>query len=134
MVWLFNQFARLPLSVLLRLGILFGWIAYLFSGQYAARLRENLRHGLSFLQGKEIVSETDFTKVLRANVSEVGKSVMELPWVWVRPLEEVVASVKECHGWEHFEAAHAHGKGVVIATPHFGCFEMLSLYIAPVCR
>jgi KDO2-lipid IV(A) lauroyltransferase len=130
MVWFFNQLARLPLPILHRLGTVFGWLTYLFSGRYAERLRENLSHGLAFMQGKEDFPEADFRKVLSANVSEVGKSVMELPWIWGRPLDEVVASVKECHGWENIEAAQALGKGVIMMTPHFGCFELINLYIA----
>jgi len=130
MVWLFNQFAHLPLSVLHRLGTAFGWLTYWSSRSYAERLRENLRNGLEFIQGKENFSEAKFNKLLRENVSEVGKSAMELPWVWCRPLEEVVAKVKQCNGWEHIEAAQAKGKGVLMMTPHFGCFEMISLYIA----
>jgi KDO2-lipid IV(A) lauroyltransferase len=130
MVWMFNLLAYLPLSVLHRLGTMFGWLTYWSSGSYAKRLRENLRHGLEYIEGKEGISDADFNKILRASVSEVGKSAMELPWVWKRPLEEVVGSVKQCHGWEHIEAAQAQGKGVVTMTPHFGCFELISLYIA----
>jgi KDO2-lipid IV(A) lauroyltransferase len=130
MIWIFNQLARLPLPTLHRLGIILGWIAYLTSGRYAERLRQNLGLGLGFLHNREDHPEADFRKILRANVGEAGKGVMELPWVWRRPLEQVVASVKQCHGWDQFEAAHAQGKGVIIATPHFGCFELLSLYIA----
>jgi KDO2-lipid IV(A) lauroyltransferase len=63
-------------------------------------------------------------------VGEVGKSAMELPWIWKRPLEEVVTSVKHVRGWEHFATAQAQGKGVLMMTPHFGCFELISLYIA----
>ena len=43
MIWFFNLLARLPLSALHRLGTLFGWITYFYSGRYAARLRENLQ-------------------------------------------------------------------------------------------
>jgi KDO2-lipid IV(A) lauroyltransferase len=130
MVWLFNQLAYLPLSVLHRLGTLLGWITYWSSGSYAKRLRDNLRHGLKFIRGKKGFSETEYRTILRASVGEMGKSVMELPWVWKRPLEEVVASIKRIRGWEHFEAAQAQGKGVLIVTPHFGCFELISLYFA----
>ena len=126
MVWLFDLLARLPLSVLHRLGMIFGWLTYWSSERYAKRLRENLKKGLS----KEGYSQADLHKVLRANVSEVGKSVMELPWVWRRPLDKVVAGVKQCHGWEHVEAARAQGKGVIVLTPHFGCFELIGLYVA----
>lgn len=124
MIILFDVLARLPLSVLHRIGALLGWVAYLWSGRYAARLRENLRHaGVAH-------SEGEFRKLLRANVREAGKGVMELPWVWRRPLEEVLTGVKQCHGWEHVEAALAQGKGVIALTPHLGCFEIISLFIA----
>jgi KDO2-lipid IV(A) lauroyltransferase len=130
MVWLFNQLARLPLSVLHRLGSIMGWLTYLLSGRYARRLRENLAQALKFMQNGNELSAAEFRKILHANIIEAGKGILELPWVWRRPLDEVVDSVKRCHGWDQFEAAHARGKGVIIATPHFGCFELLSLYIA----
>lgn len=130
MVWLFNQLARLPLPLLHRLGGICGWLVYLFSRRYAARLRENLRHALKFMRGADNFSEAGFQAALRANVNEAGKSVMELPWVWRRPLAEVVSSVKQCTGWEHFISAHALGKGVIIATPHLGCFDLICLYVA----
>lgn len=124
MVGLFDLLARLPLPVLHRVGAVFGWVTYLFSGQYAARMRENLRKaGL----GRD---DAEMRSLLHANIREAGKGVMELPWVWQRPLEEVVASVRQCHGWEHVEAARAQGKGVIVLTPHLGCFEVIGLYIA----
>ncbi len=75
-------------------------------------------------------SEAEFRKLLHANIREMGKGVMELPWVWRRPFDEVVTGVRQCHGWEDVEAARAHGKGVIFLTPHFGCFEMINLYLA----
>ena len=63
-------------------------------------------------------------------MNEAGKGLMELPWVWRRPLEKVLSGIKQCHGWEHIEAARALGKGVIALTPHMGCFEVISLYIA----
>lgn len=124
MVVLFDLLARLPLPVLHRLGALLGWATYLFSGRYARRLRENLQHA-----GLE-QSESGLRQLLHANIREAGKGVMELPWVWRRPLEKVVASVRQCHGWEHVEAARARGRGVIVLTPHIGCFEVIGLYIA----
>lgn len=129
-VWFFDLLARLPLPVLHGLGTVVGWITYLSSGRYAERLRENLRHALELGSDGEAFSQVDYQKLLRANVSEVGKSVMELPWVWRRPLPEVTGSVKQCYGWEHVEAARAQGKGVIVLTPHFGCFELIGLYVA----
>ncbi|MDD4912760.1 MAG: lysophospholipid acyltransferase family protein [Sideroxydans sp.] len=120
MVIFFEMLAFLPLSVLHRLGVLLGWIIYLASGRYASRLRENLRHA----------HPEGGTQLLNTNIAEAGKGVMELPWVWKRPLPEVVASVKQCHGWECIAAAQAQGKGVIMLTPHIGCFEVIALYVA----
>ncbi|MBI5435699.1 MAG: lysophospholipid acyltransferase family protein [Nitrosomonadales bacterium] len=123
-VWLFNLAARLPLGALHRLGTLLGWATYLLSGKYARRLRENLRYEMGNCP------EKDVRKVLSASVAEAGKGVAELPWLWRRPLTEVVASVRACHGWEHVEAARARGKGVIFLTPHLGCFEVSATYAA----
>lgn len=120
MLILFDVFSRLPLSVLHRLGALLGWIIYLTSKRYSSRLRENLEY--SGIEGG--------TQLLHTNIREAGKGVMELPWVWKRSLVEVVAGVKRIHGWEHLEAANAQGKGVIMLTPHIGCFEVIGLYVA----
>ncbi|MBA4381738.1 MAG: lipid A biosynthesis acyltransferase [Sideroxydans sp.] len=120
MVILFDVLSRLPLSVLHRLGALLGWLIYLTSRRYASRLRANLEH--AGIEGG--------TALLHTTIREAGKGVMELPWVWSRPLHQVVASVGQCHGWAHFEAAHAQGKGVILLTPHIGCFEVIGLYVA----
>jgi KDO2-lipid IV(A) lauroyltransferase len=87
-------------------------------------LRENLQK--AGLTG----SEAGLQSLLHTNIREMGKGVLELPWVWRRPFEVVVASVSQAHGWEHFEAAQAQGKGVIVLTPHVGCFEVIGLYIA----
>lgn len=124
MTLLFGFFSRLPLALLYRLGGAFGWLVYWLSGRYAARMRENLRSaGL-------VDSEAGYRKLLHANIREAGRGVLELPWIWRRPLSEVVGSVQQCHGWEHFESARAQGKGVIVLTPHIGCFEIIGLYIA----
>lgn len=124
MVALFEVFARLPLSVLHRLGALFGWLVYRLSPRYAARLRDNLQRANLGLD------EVRFKQTLHANIREAGKGVLELPWVWRRPFAQVVASVKQCHGWQHVAVAHAQGKGVIVLTPHVGCFEVIGLYVA----
>jgi len=123
-VWLFDLTARLPLNALHRLGSVLGWATYLLSRKYAARLRENLGYGLDGSPAAE------FRKVLKANIAETGKSLIEMPWVWRRPLAEVTGSVRACYGWEHVEAARSKGQGIIFLTPHLGCFEVSALYAA----
>ncbi len=123
MTWLAEALARLPLAWLHAIGAWVGMAAYRLSGRYATRLRENLRRS-------GVLSGDDYRVALRANVREAGKGVLELPWVWLRPYATVLAGVRRRIGWEHVEAAHAQGKGVIFLTPHLGCFEMVGLYIA----
>jgi KDO2-lipid IV(A) lauroyltransferase len=123
-VWLFDLLARLPLSVLHRLGSVLGWSIYLLSGRYAERLRDNLGHAYDGME------ETEFRKLLRASVAEAGKSVAELPWIWRRSLPELSGKVRSVHGLEHVEQARAAGKGLIYLTPHMGCFEIMALYMA----
>lgn len=123
-VWLFKIMARLPLSVLHRIGGLFGRITYLVSGRYAARIRAHLEN---FNADQPNRKPRD---LIWSSVAEAGKSIAELPWVWRRPVTEVLASVQHCHGREYFDAARNSGKGLIVLTPHIGCFEIIGLYVA----
>jgi KDO2-lipid IV(A) lauroyltransferase len=123
-VWSFNLMARLSLGVLHRIGVLLGWITYLLSGKYAERLRENLQNFDANLHPATL------QKVLRASVSEAGKSITELPWIWRRPLAEVLSKVRNCYGREYFDEARQSGRGLIVLTPHIGCFEIIGLYVA----
>lgn len=120
----FQLASRLSLRALHRFGSVLGWATYLLSGRYAERLHDNLQAALPELD------EHVFRRVLRSNVAEMGKGLAELPWIWLRPLEQVVASVQTCRGWEMVEAARAEGRGIILLTPHLGCFEVAAFYVA----
>ncbi len=120
---IFRLIALLPLRTLHSLGALVGHATFAMSKGYAARTEENLRQA-------HLASDEKHFAVLRDQaISEAGKGIVELPWVWSRPLEQVCATVQTCKGWEHFEAAHARGKGIILLTPHWGCFEVVGLYV-----
>jgi len=119
----FRLLASLPLRWLHALGALLGRMTYTLSRPYAALTRENLH------QANVAEDDAHFAALLKQTVSEAGKGIVELPWVWLRPAEQVLACVMECHGWELVEEAQARGKGLVILTPHIGCFEVIGLYV-----
>ena len=119
---LLGLFARLPLWSVHILGVVAGLGAYLSSPRYARRLRENLYLSM-------VVSDTGLHhRLLFKTIVEAGKSVLELFVVWFRPYPDVLKLVRGVEGWEHVQAARASGKGVMLLTPHVGCFEMGGLY------
>ena len=100
MLFLLRLVARLPLPLLHALGAVVGWTVYLCSPRYRRDFKRNLATaGLS-----------DF-RLRRAAVAEAGKSVMEVPAVWLRPLARVADLVVEVNGWEHMEDGAKRGKG-----------------------
>jgi len=121
---LLQLFANLPLRLIHLLGALLGWLVYLASPRYAARLRENLS------ASGVCVAAGSCKALLHKAISEAGKGVTELAVVWARPLDKVVPLVRQCHGWEHVEAALAAKRGIIFLTPHLGCFEISALYVA----
>jgi len=119
MLFLLRLAARLPLPLLHALGAVAGWTVYLCSPRYRRDFKRNLATaGLSD------------TRLRRAAVAEAGKSLMEVPAVWLRPLGRVAGLVVEVNGWEHVDAGARRGKGVIVVTPHIGCWEMVGQYVA----
>lgn len=123
-MFLLKLLARLPLPLLHGLGILLGWAIYLAPGRHSGRLRDNLMNSGLCAPGRTC------RRLLRRAIAEAGKSVIELPAVWLRPYARVIKLVKGTRGWEHIDAARAAGKGIILIGPHVGCFEIINLYYA----
>ena len=114
--------ARLPLSWFHGAGAVLGWLVYASSHRYAERLRSNL-YASGVCSG---AAQCDALR--RKAVAEAGKGMLELIAVWFGSDEKIARLAVACDGWEIVEAARARGKGIIIVTPHLGCFEMVSLY------
>ena len=110
--------AALPLVVAQALGAALARIAVRFARRERERLHANLG----------IAGYGDDARLARAAVREAGKTLLELPWVWLRPVDEVLARVRSVEGIEHVRAAHARGNGIVFLTPHLGCFEVAAQF------
>ena len=120
MFFFFRLLSRLSLPCLHRIGAVLGIGVYLLSGTYRRHVRANLHQALGE-KGDQIA----FTAA-----AESGKQMVEIARVWLSPLDEVLASVKEVRGWEHVLAAQEAGNGLVFLTPHLGCFEIVSLFLS----
>ncbi len=105
--------ARLPLGVLHALGRLLGWAVYGISPTYRRHVRENLA-----------AAGYHEARLRRAAIAEAGKMFLEAPRVWLRPRADTLALLRGTDGLEHYDAARAAGKAIVLLTPHLGCFEI----------
>ncbi len=105
--------AVLPLSFFHLLGAGLGRLVWLLSPRFRRITRENLAS-----------AGYDDARLLRRTVAEAGKGVLELIPVWFRPQAEAAALMREAQIGDVMERARAQGKGIILVTPHLGCFEV----------
>lgn len=112
---IFKSLAYLPLSVLQTIGQGGGWIAWRVSGSFKRLSEENFRNAFP-----EVTPQ-----MLRGAMLAVGQLFLEMPYWWVRRDDQALNKTVAPADWQLFEAALARGKGVILLSPHMGCFELL---------
>jgi Kdo2-lipid IVA lauroyltransferase/acyltransferase len=118
MLSLIRWLSRRSLSTLHALGTLLGWLAWLASPTYRRHLHAHLAqagHGAA---------------VRRQAVAEAGRMVAELPWLWLRPVDRPLGAAVLWQGDGLIAQALDDGRGLVLLTPHLGCFEVCAQAIA----
>ena len=115
--------AHLPLSVLHALGGAIGRVAGLLKTREWRVTRRNHE-----LVGAAL-GVADRDRFVREVLVETGKNLTELAKVWGAPPRRALALVRHVHGREHLDAAKAQGRGVIVAAPHLGCWELLNLWL-----
>ena len=111
---IFTLLCHWPLGLLHLLGGAMGWLAYLASPSYRRRLSQHsAAAGLSRWQRW-------------AAVGHAGKLVGELPYLWGRPQQEPLGHSYRWANRDALAQAVAEGKGVLMLTPHIGCFEVVA--------
>ena len=119
MMGLLRLAAPLPLPLLHAVGIVLGWVLYAFSPRFRRYHRVNL-------------AQANYTgaALRRKAVGETGKTALELPAIWLLPHQQSAALVREIIGWELIERAMAQGRGLILLTPHLGCWEVSAQYFS----
>ena len=59
-----------------------------------------------------------------------GRQAVETLRLWTRPHADNLALIRERHGEALFDAALASGKGLIVAAPHHGNWELLNQWLA----
>ncbi|GHU04616.1 acyltransferase [Betaproteobacteria bacterium] len=120
-IFVFRLLSGLPLIWLHRLGVVAGWLTWILSPTYRRHMRENMRLALG---------ESGERRARAAAIAHAGRQSLELPKIWLRPLDEVAGRAVKISGWELAEAATRAGKGILYLTPHLGCFEITAQYLS----
>jgi len=113
----------LPLRVLHACGAAIGWVL----GRVDNPLRRKAELTLSQVN-TQFGAEKRQTFLHRALI-EAGKSFTEVARIWTADPERNLALVREVRGGELFDAALASGRGLIIAAPHLGCWELLNYWL-----
>ena len=115
---------RLPLRWLHALGVVLGQVIWLRHG----RARRIVERNLSLVVTQE--SAQTRHRFGRATMGETGKALVETAKIWGNRPERALELVREVRGVALFEAALARGRGLIVAAPHLGCWELLNYWLA----
>ncbi len=114
----------LPLAVLHALGAAAGRLLGAFGTREAKVACRNVE--LAFPALDRVAQRA----LYRRTLAETGKSTFELPKFWGATPERALALIRDVRGREHVDAALAAGRGVLVAAPHLGAWELLNLYLS----
>lgn len=115
---------RLPLRALHTLGAGIGWLMLRFDSRECRVARRNFELCFPTLPN----AERD--ELLSATLRQTGCTITETARLWTRTSRSNLALVQEVRNPELLDAALASGKGLIIAAPHQGNWELLNQYLA----
>ncbi len=115
---------RLPLRMLHRLGDAAAWLSRVLNLREARVARRNLE--LVYPQRDAPARQ----QLLRAVLRETGRGAFETLRFWTRSERDNLHLIDNVRGLALFDAALASGKGLIIAAPHYGNWELLNQWLA----
>jgi len=71
-------------------------------------------------------------RLVTDTMAHTGRGLLELCWLWGGDPRRALGTIREIRGREHLDAALAGGRGVLLAAPHLGSWELLNLWLSTV--
>lgn len=115
---------RLPLRIQRALGARAGQLMLVLDRRASRVARRNLE--IIQPDWTPAQRETEVDHILRAT----GSNALETIRIWTRPRADNLALVRSVHGESLLADALAQGRGLILAAPHFGNWELLIEYMA----
>lgn len=111
----------LPLSVNHALGSLWGRLVYWLG----ARQRRVTETNLALCFPDLGTGERD--ALCRESLRETGRAFTESAWIWRRPRAQLESMTEETDSVQRLREAETSGRGLIVATPHLGAWELCNL-------
>lgn len=121
---LVGAFARLPWPWLRALADGIAWLWRRTGGRESRVAGRNLEMACPELSPAQ--REALQREILRTTARQAFETLR----LWTRPHAANLRMIRETHGVALFDAAIASGKGVIVAAPHYGNWELLNQWLA----
>ncbi|MBJ6727952.1 lysophospholipid acyltransferase family protein [Geomesophilobacter sediminis] len=120
----------IPAALLDRLAAGIGFLLSCILFNRRKILLDNINRALPFMEHHPLwtASPACSGRLARENFQNMGRSLIEVCWLYHDRGEEVVTNI-DLRGREHFEAAQSKGKGMICVSGHCGNWELMALAI-----
>ncbi|MCI2262042.1 lauroyl acyltransferase [Xanthomonas indica] len=110
------------------------WLRHLADGLAGLWLRLDARESRVVRRNLELaypeLLPSERVALQRDVLRSTARQAFETLALWTRPPEQNLARLRLRHGQELYDAALAAGRGVIVAAPHFGNWELLNQWLA----
>lgn len=120
---LFVVLAWIPLPVQYVIGDLIGSLLALFPNRHRRISLRNL--ALCFTD----LHEYHRARLMIKSLRETARTALETPLIWRASEARMRRLIRRVEGEEHIDKALAAGKGVIMASPHLGNWELMGQYL-----
>lgn len=107
-----------------RIGGLLGWIIYIIPNRSRHVTKVNVQLCFPDMQASQQ------QQLIKNSLIEMGKTVAEISPMWSWSKERLFHTITHVQGEELLQKALEKNKGVILAAPHLGCWELLGHYLA----
>ncbi len=107
-----------------RVGSFLGWIIYIIPNRSRHVTKVNVQLCFPDMQA------TQQQQLIKNSLIEMGKTVAEISPMWSWNKERLFQTITHVQGEELLQKALDKNKGVILAAPHIGCWELLGHYLA----